>query len=86
MQKVIVIAPEDLQELISNSVKEAINPPNSKPTPTRYLGIREASVYLNLSVQTIYRFTSKGKIPFLKKGKKLLFLESDLDACLNSKS
>lgn len=85
MQKVIVIAPEDLQVLISNSIKEAFSPPVNQHSSSRYISIREAALYLNLSVQTIYRFTSKGKIPFLKKGKKLLFLESDLDTWLNSK-
>lgn len=86
MQKVIVVAPEELQELISNSIKEAISPPTFHSTAPRYISIHEAALYLNLSVQTIYRFTSKGKIPFLKKGKKLLFLESDLDTWLNSKA
>jgi excisionase family DNA binding protein len=86
MQKLIISSAEELQELISSTIKEVMNPPVSKPIQPRYLGIKEAAKFLNLSVQTIYRFTSKGKIPFLKKGKKLLFLESELNDWLNSNS
>lgn len=43
------------------------------------LSISQAAGYLNLAKQTLYGFTSKGKIPHLKRGKKLYFKRSELN-------
>jgi excisionase family DNA binding protein len=45
--------------------------------------IDEACLFLNLAKPTIYSLTSKRKIPFIKKGKKLYFKKMDLEAWLN---
>lgn len=81
--KIIITSQEELSFLIQANIREAlqVNFPVSN-----YISIKEASAYLNLSVQTIYRLTSKGRIPFIKKGKKLLFQTKELDIWLNSNS
>jgi excisionase family DNA binding protein len=43
-----------------------------------FINIKDASTFLDISVQTIYRLVSQDKIPFYKTGKKLYFLKSDL--------
>ena len=53
---------------------------NSQP---ELLSISQASEYLNLAKQTLYGFTSKGEIPYLKKGKKLYFKKSELTKWIN---
>ena len=45
--------------------------------------LREAAAYLGISINTLYRMTSKREIPFYKpNGKTIYFLTSDLDAWL----
>jgi excisionase family DNA binding protein len=46
------------------------------------LSLEDAALFLNLAPQTIYGFTSKRLIPFIKKGKKLYFRKGDLEEWL----
>jgi len=61
-------------------IDKLLKPPNSNEF--EMLTIKEASNYLNLAIQTIYGFTSKNEIPFIKRGKKLYFRRSDLESWL----
>lgn len=45
----------------------------------RYVGPLELSVYLGLSLQTIYEWTSQKKIPFIKLGRLVKFDIMDVD-------
>ena len=47
-----------------------------------YLSIEEAASYLKIAKQTLYSFTSKRTLPFLKKGKKIYFEKTQLDTWL----
>ena len=42
------------------------------------MDVKEAAAFLRCAVSTIYRDTSLGCIPCIRKGKRLLFLKSDL--------
>jgi excisionase family DNA binding protein len=45
-----------------------------RPTPERrLLDIKEASAYLGLQVDTIYRMVSQRRIPFIKVGRRTKF-------------
>lgn len=68
----------DLDELINEALKSNGQSKETKPLEERFLSIDEAASYLNLARQTVYGLTSKRLIPFLKKGKKLYFIESEL--------
>ncbi len=50
----------------------------------RYANIKELSVYLGLSVKTLYEFANLQKIPSIKYGKKLLFDLQDIDKLMES--
>jgi len=58
----------------------------SSPQPTdnspRYFNIKEASDYTMQAVQTLYAKCSQKTIPYIKRGRRLLFLKSDLDKWL----
>jgi excisionase family DNA binding protein len=47
------------------------------------LVIGKACLFLNLAKPTLHALTSKRKIPFIKKGKKLYFKKMDLEEWLN---
>lgn len=49
-----------------------------------YINAEQAAEFLKMKVSTIYDKTSKGVIPFIKKGKRVLFKKSELTAWLNS--
>ncbi len=79
MSSFIVLTPPELDVLIQDSIRKVlleIEPSSSNEK--EILTISEASQYLNLAKQTIYGFTSKNIIPFIKKGKKLYFRRSEL--------
>lgn len=87
MDKIIVTTKEELQEIIEGSVRKVLSDQNSDQTsntglPPILLTLKEASALLKLAPQTIYGFTSKRTIPFLKRGKKLYFHKEALVAWL----
>jgi len=89
MDKVIVSTPNELSSLIETSLKKILgessylqNDPNALP---ELLNISQASQYLSLAKQTLYSFTSKNEIPFIKRGKKLYFKKSELNKWLIGK-
>lgn len=42
------------------------------------MDIKEAAQYLHCAVSTVYRDTALGAIPCIRKGRRVLFLKSDL--------
>lgn len=86
MTQVIVTTPEQLESLIQNSVRKVFTSQTQQvqnPLLDRLLSINEAAAFLSLSRQTLYGFTSKELIPFIKKGKKLYFQQSELEKWLH---
>jgi len=84
MSDLIITTKEDLENLIQASVRKVLSEqikqePVHQETEDKFLNIKEASQYLNLAEQTIYGYTSKGLIPFIKRAKRVLFLKSDLE-------
>lgn len=84
MEKIIVTTPSELEALIEKTVNRVISeqPEREQERGLQILSIHQAAEYVNLSPQTLYGFTSKRKIPFIKKGKKLYFKKDDLDKWL----
>jgi excisionase family DNA binding protein len=85
MGNIIVTSVDELKDLIQNVIRKSFEEyGNKQPNQEqdRNLSISEASEFLNLAKQTLYGFTSKNEIPFIKKGKKLYFKKSDLQKWL----
>jgi len=86
MTNIIVTTEEQLGEVVRTSVQKALDsfyPQSSQVKEDTLLNINEAASYLNLAKQTLYGFTSKNKIPHIKRAKRLLFKKSDLDLWLH---
>ena len=83
MEKLILTTEKELDSLIKKSIRKEMDAKGSNEKPiSKILTLEEASQYLSLAKQTIYGFTSKRLIPFIKKGKKLYFVKDDLEAWL----
>ena len=59
-------------------------PPAPVPDGEKFLSVKETSEYLQVAIPTIYEWTSQGKIPFFKQGKKLYFSRAELAAWIES--
>ena len=85
MKEIILTSKSELECLINSSVRKAINEQkieSDNHKQDKILSIQEATIFLNLAKQTIYGFTSKNEIPFIKRGKKLYFRKLDLESWL----
>ena len=85
MTKIIVTTKDELQGIIHESVKSAISEQTIQQQledQDKIMSLKEAALFLNLAKQTVYGFTSKQQIPFMKKGKKLYFQKSELEKWL----
>ena len=82
MEKLIVTSSIELSALIEDSLKKVLSDKIVQKDEgsglPELLSISQAAEYLNLAKQTLYGFTSKGEIPYLKRGKKLYFKKSEL--------
>jgi excisionase family DNA binding protein len=81
MTEIIVTTKEELEGIIKSSIAEIFkgDKREDSKSPHILLSLDEAANFLRLSKQTIYGFTSKRTIPFIKKGKKIYFKQTDLD-------
>ena len=68
----------DLMGYFDEKFSELKNMVNKGGSEENFINIKEASTFLDSSVQTIYRLVSQDKIPYYKTGKKLYFLKSEL--------
>lgn len=50
----------------------------------RYANISEVSEYTSVSVKTLYEWASKGRIPSIKCGRRVLFDLHDIDIVMSS--
>ena len=58
----------------------------AQPTPREVMDIRQASDYLGISGDTLYRYASEGFIPAFKLGNRWRFKKSLLDSWMDEKS
>ncbi len=68
----------DRLEVILNEILK------NKGKTVTWFSVPEVAEYLHLAVPTIYAMTSNQRIPFARRGKKLLFLKSAIDEWLSS--
>lgn len=75
----------ELRQLIKSCLEEVLGEmklPTTPLTENAFLNLKEAAVFLKLAKQTLYGYTSKQLIPFIKKGKNLTFEKAKLEAWL----
>jgi len=84
MNNIIIIEKNDLEILIQDVVKNALDKSNSEQQiQNPFLDISEAADFLKMAKQTLYGLTSNRQIPFIKKGKKVYFNKGEVIAWLN---
>lgn len=86
--KKVKLSVAELQVLVQKAVTEGIyksqlvsDEPNA---PKEFLNFKEAAAFLDLTESTLYSYTSRKKIPFIKRTRKLIFRKTDLIEWLNS--
>ncbi len=78
MSNTLVIKRLENIEATQKKIMEMLSPASSQ-VEKKYLSTEEAADYLNLSIQTLYRYTMNKKIHFYRFSRKLFFLKEDLD-------
>ena len=84
MQFLVQVTIEEFKTIVRDILKEVITETsfnsNAKAEDDHgeFMNIKQASVFLNLAVNTIYEKTSKRILPHFKKGNKLMFKKAEL--------
>ncbi len=82
----VVISAEQLSELIAQSIRQELSmQARTTALSNKPFNLNEAAVYLGLPPSTIYQLTAKREIPHKKLGKRLVFLQKELDDWILSK-
>lgn len=81
-QILITISPDELQKLLDKSALKAVQmfAKISRPHEKEIMNVKEVAVFLDLAESTIYRHTHMNTLPHYKKGKKLYFKRSEIEA------
>ncbi len=85
MSNVILITTEQLKFIIKDSVREALNEQNPPQLAevSELMNAADAAKFVGIAKQTLYGYTSKRLIPFIKRGAKtILFRRADLQSWL----
>ena len=89
MTNIIITSPEEMKGLIRRELSEFAHQLKNTPSKVedRWLDMNELLEYLpgSISKSTIYGYVSKRSIPVHKSGKRLAFLQSEIDLWLKSK-
>ena len=72
----ISISLQELEELIENLLLKHL--PKHSKTQQKLLTIDEAALFLGIPKNTLYQFTSKRLISFMKLGRRIMFEETTL--------
>lgn len=82
---IIQLDSEQLFEVIESAVRKVISEQPSAIAPSNgktIFNLHQFCEYIGLSKQTAYKLTSKGLVPFSKRGKRLYFEKAVIDSWL----
>ncbi|MCX2741988.1 helix-turn-helix domain-containing protein [Pontibacter anaerobius] len=70
---------DELTELVLSCVQKALNLAHPfQKSEENFLNLKQAAAFTLMPESTLYSYTSKRLIPHIKRGKRLLFKQSDL--------
>ncbi len=77
---------QEVRNMLSEEVKKALNetPQLQGNQLPEYLTIQELSEMINLAVPSIYGMVHRKQIPYVKRGKKLIFEKSQIEEWLKN--
>ncbi|HGH7180710.1 helix-turn-helix domain-containing protein [Bacillus luti] len=79
---------ESLKELIREIVREEIRAAlaefQQQSQSNKVMRVKEVAEYLNIAVCRVYELANHPQFPVIREGRKLLFLQKDLEAWLEA--
>ncbi|MCU5085458.1 helix-turn-helix domain-containing protein [Bacillus cereus] len=78
------IIKESIREVVREEIRAALASLQIQAQPNKVLRVKEAAAYLNIAVCRVYELANHPQFPVIREGRKLLFLQKDLEAWLEA--
>lgn len=78
------IIKESIREVVREEIQVALASFQQQAQPNKVMRVKEAAAYLNIAVCRMYELANHPQFPVIRDGRKLLFLQKDLEAWLES--
>ncbi|PHG00532.1 DNA-binding protein [Bacillus toyonensis] len=78
------IIKESIREVVREEIQAALAAFQQQAQPNKVMRVKEAAAYLNIAVCRMYELANHPQFPVIRDGRKLLFLQKDLEAWLES--
>ncbi|KWU68232.1 DNA-binding protein [Bacillus mycoides] len=78
------IIKESIREVVREEIHAAIASFQQQSQPNKVMRVKEAAAFLNIAVCRMYELANHPKFPVIREGRKLLFLQKDLEAWLET--
>ncbi|MDA2320253.1 helix-turn-helix domain-containing protein [Bacillus albus] len=78
------IIKESIREVVREEIQAALASLQLQAKPNKVLRVKEAAAYLNIAVCRVYELANHPQFPVIREGRKLLFLQKDLEAWLEA--
>ncbi|EJS59964.1 MULTISPECIES: helix-turn-helix domain-containing protein [Bacillus cereus group] len=78
------IIKESIREVVREEIQAALAQFQQKSQPNKVMRVKEAAAYLNIAVCRMYELAKHPQFPVIRDGRKILFLQKDLEAWLET--
>ncbi|KMP21125.1 MULTISPECIES: helix-turn-helix domain-containing protein [Bacillus cereus group] len=75
---------ESIREVVREEIQTALAAFQQQAQPNKVMRVKEAAAYLNIAVSRVYELANHPQFPVIRDGRKLLFLQKDLEAWLET--
>ncbi|MEM5645392.1 helix-turn-helix domain-containing protein [Bacillus cereus] len=75
---------ESIREVVREEIQAALVSFQQQTQPNKVMRVKEAADYLNIVVCRMYELANHPQFPVIREGRKLLFLQKDLEAWLET--
>ncbi|OQR56410.1 helix-turn-helix domain-containing protein [Bacillus sp. CDB3] len=73
-----------IREVVREEIRAALAEFQQQSQPNKVMRVKEAAAYLNIAVSRMYELANHPHFPVIREGRKLLFLQKDLEAWLEA--
>ncbi|MBZ8121433.1 helix-turn-helix domain-containing protein [Bacillus thuringiensis] len=78
------IIKESIREVVREEIQAALAAFQQQAQPNKVMRVKEAAAYLNIAISRMYELANHPQFPVIRDGRKLLFLQKDLEAWLEA--
>ncbi|MBT2579474.1 helix-turn-helix domain-containing protein [Bacillus sp. ISL-8] len=78
------IIKESIREVVREEIQAALASFQQQAQPNKVMRVKEAAAYLNIAICRMYELANHPQFPVIRDGRKLLFLQKDLEAWLEA--